>query len=57
MSIFAAIVRTAINVVTLPVTLPLAVVQDLVIEPATTGHAGENTKQLIEKIKDEAESE
>lgn len=55
MSIFGAIVKTVINVVTLPVTLPLSVLKDI----TDPGHYGtemdfEETKALIKQIKDEA---
>lgn len=56
MSLFGAIIRTAINVVALPVTLPLSLTKDL-IEGMASGDLGDNTTKLIEQIKDEAETE
>jgi hypothetical protein len=52
-SIFGAIVKTVINVVTLPVTLPIAVLKDIT-DPAAYGHSYDETGKLIQKIKDEA---
>lgn len=56
MSLFGAIIRTAINVATLPV----AVVKDVVMAPldvvlATDKRVGERTSDHIQKLKDEAE--
>ena len=56
MSIFGAIVRTTINIVSLPVTLPIAILQDIT-DPAVFGTGHDETKRLIEKIKEEAESD
>ena len=53
MSIFGAIVKTVINVVTLPVTLPVAVLKDIT-DPAIYGQGYDETGKLIQKIKDEA---
>lgn len=56
MSLFAAIVRTAVNVVTLPV----VIVKDVVMAPldvmlATDKQVGERTKDHIQRLKDEAD--
>ena len=55
MSLFAQIVRTTVNVVTLPVTI----VKDIVMAPldvvlATDKHVGERTAEHLERLKDEA---
>lgn len=52
MSLFGAIVRTAVNVATLPV----AVVRDVVCWPADDGEVGRMTKATVQKIKDESET-
>lgn len=56
MSLFGAIVRTVVNVATLPV----AVVKDAVMAPADAGEGrsvGERTAEAVQKIKDEADAE
>ncbi len=55
MGLFGAIVRTAVNVVTLPVTLPVAVAKDAL--DYMEARPAENTEQLVQKIKDEADEE
>lgn len=55
MSLFGAIVRTTINTVILPVTLPLAIVKDTFEVMAEGDCNGDNTKRLIRTIKKEAE--
>jgi len=57
MSLFAQIIRTVVNVVTLPV----AVAKDVVMAPldvilATNKHVGERTADHLQKLKDEAEA-
>lgn len=58
MSLFAALVRTTVNVVSLPVTLPLAVLCDTVTAVADAGdpecEVGARTRAVAQKIKDEA---
>lgn len=53
MSLFGALIRTAVNVVTLPVD----VVVDVVAAPADAGNAGvgHRTKAKLGKIKEESE--
>lgn len=55
MSLFGAIVKTCINVVTLPVTLPLSILKDIT-DPGAYGTEldFQETKALIKQIKDEA---
>lgn len=56
MGLFGALVRTVVNVATLPVTLPLAVTKDVFTMCGELTDQDEcYTKQLIEQIKDEAE--
>ena len=55
MGLFGALVRTAVNVVTLPVTLPLAIAKDT--RDLMLGDDPENTSDLIREIKDDADEE
>ena len=55
MSLFGAIVRTVVNVVTLPVKLPIAVLKDAV--DFMDGEVNlTNVSDVIEEIKDDAEA-
>lgn len=53
MDIFGALVRTVVNVAVLPVTLPVAVVKD-VVQSMEGDRIGDNTKRLVKEIKDDA---
>lgn len=55
MKIFGQIIRTAVNIVTLPVTLPVAVIKDAL--DYSQANEADNTSSLIEKIKDEAQED
>lgn len=58
MGLFDAIVRTVVNVATLPVTLPLAVTKDILTMGGELTDQDESyTKQLVEQIKEEAETD
>lgn len=50
MKIFGQLVRTAVNVATLPITIPIAIVKDV-----TSAGTDEAIKKLVEKIKSEAD--
>ena len=59
MSLFGAIVRTTVNIVKLPVCLPIAVTKDVVTSVADVGVGecvGKSTKALIREIKEDAEA-
>lgn len=56
MSIFGAIVKTVVNVVKLPVELPVAVVKDAIETMATCELDTTNTQAVIEEIKEDADS-
>lgn len=52
---FGALVRTIVNVATLPVTLPVAVVKDAFdVMAGETDEVGRNTKEVVQTLKDEA---
>lgn len=53
MKLFGQIISTIVNVATLPVTLPCKIFQDL--SDPYTEEFGDHTKELIEKIKKEAQ--
>lgn len=55
MKLFSQIIKTTINIVTLPVTLPIKIFEDL--SDPYTENFGDHTKELIQKIKEEAEEE
>lgn len=58
MGLFGALVRTAINVVTLPVTGTVAITKDICTLGGTLTHEDESyTKRLIEQIKDDADED
>lgn len=56
MSIFGAIVKTVVNVVKLPIELPVAVVRDAVESMADCELHTEHTNAVVEEIKEDAES-
>ncbi len=53
MSLFGAIVRTVVNVVKLPVELPVAILKDF--GDYSYGHEPSNVKEVIAELKREAE--
>lgn len=55
MGLFGAFVRTAVNVVALPVTLPVAIAKDVM--EVMTGDEPENTRETIEALKRDADEE
>lgn len=55
MSLFGAIVKTAVNVVKLPVSLPIAVAKDAVMFMDPDREIGSSTKQVVREIKEDAD--
>jgi hypothetical protein len=57
MGLFQALIKTTINVVSLPVTLPIKLTSDVVMfisDAVEEEDTFSRTKQLLEKIKEEA---
>lgn len=58
MGLFDALIRTAVNVATLPVKLPVAVVKDVLTLGGELTDEGESaTKKVIRQLKEEAETD
>lgn len=55
MSLLGAIVRTAVNVAKLPVSLPVAIVKDAKDYAIGEPNAPSNVGAVVQEIKDEAE--
>jgi len=55
-SIFGALVKTVVNVVKLPIELPVAIAKDIVETMATCELETSNTNAVIKEIKEDAES-
>lgn len=55
MGLFKALIRTTVNVVKLPVMLPVAIAKDLI--DYSLADEPTATKELIEELKEEADTE
>jgi len=55
MSLFSAIVKTVVNVVKLPVELPVAVAKDVIEVMATGDCEPYYTKKVIDELKEDSE--
>ena len=52
--LFGCVIRTAVNVVKLPVSLPLAVAKDVIEEMGGDDSGAVETRKVIQELKDDA---